>query len=116
MINCSALGASGETKFQQAVTFLKRFPSISSAMTNEESQMKKEEAVAAMEATNFPATGASEYQDRELATPVQVEADEGPSTFVYIQNRVTLFAIQLHTINSTCYISLGCSKLTNNIQ
>ena len=35
---------------------------------------------------------------REVAAPVKVQADEEPSTFVYIQNRVTLSdSIQLHT-------------------
>ena len=40
----------------------------------------------------------SNSHDRELAAPVQVQAvDDDPSTFVCIQNRVMLFAIQLDT-------------------
>ena len=57
-----------------------------------------------MQAVNSVIAGASELvvgreklQDREFVAPVQVQADGGPSTFVYIQNRLPLFAIQLHT-------------------
>ena len=64
-------------------------------------EVDAEDQVAAMEAVNSAETGASELVVgrekiiyREL---VQVQADEGPSTFVYIQNRVTLFSVQLHT-------------------
>ena len=58
-------------------------------------EVDAEDKVAAMEAVNSAETGASELVvgrekilHREL---VQVQADEGPSKFVYIQNRVTLF-------------------------
>ena len=55
-----------------------------------------EEQVAAMQAVNSSAAGASELvigswekmpnnHDRELAASVQVEADEGPFIFIYIQ-------------------------------
>ena len=60
-----------------------------------------EDQVAAMEAVKSAETGASELvvgREKILYREwVQVQADEGPSKFVYIQNRVTLFAIQLHT-------------------
>ena len=67
-------------------------------------EMCAEDQVAAMEA------GASELvvgredtsnsHDRELPTPVQVQVqaiDDGPSTFVFNQNKVMLFAMQLDT-------------------
>ena len=64
-------------------------------------EVDAEDQVTAMEAVNSAETGASELVVgrekilyREL---VQVQEDEGPSKFVYIQNRKTLFAIQLHT-------------------
>ena len=66
-----------------------------------EGEVDAEDQVAAMEAVNSAETGTSELVVgrekilyREL---LQVQADEGPSKFIYIQNRVTLFAIQLHT-------------------
>ena len=69
-------------------------------------EMCAEDQVAAMEAVNSAVAGARELvvgredmfnsHDRELAAPVQVEAvDDGPSTFVFNQNRITLLAIQL---------------------
>ena len=69
-------------------------------------EMCAEDQVAAMEAVNSIVAGASKLvvgredmfdsHDRELAAPVQVEAvDDGPSTFVFNQNRITLLAIQL---------------------
>ena len=73
-----------------------------------EGEMRAEDQVAAMEAVSSAVDGASELvvgredmsnsHDRELAVPVQVEAvDDGPFTFVFNQNRVMLFAIQLDT-------------------
>ena len=60
----------------------------------------EDHAFIAMEAVNSAETGASELvggREKILYREwVQVQ-DEGPSKFVYIQNRVTLFAIQLHT-------------------
>ena len=67
-----------------------------------------EDQVVGMEAVSSAVDGASELvvgredmsnsHNRELAAPVQVQAvDDGPSTFVWIQNRVMLFAIQLDT-------------------
>ena len=47
--------------------------------------------------------------NREFAAPVQVQADEGPSTFAYIRNRSRLIDAVRNTvaccINSTRYIS-----------
>ena len=61
-----------------------------------------------MQAVNSAVAGASELvvgrekfqnnHNREFAASVQVQADGGPSTFVYVQNRLPLFAIQLHTV------------------
>ena len=64
-------------------------------------EVDAEDQVAAMEAVNSAETGTSKLvvgREKILYREwVQVQADEGPSKFVYIQNRVTLFAIQLHT-------------------
>ena len=64
-------------------------------------EVDAEDQVAAMEAVNSAETRASELVVGREKIPyrelVQVQANEGPSKFVYIQNRVTLFAIQLHT-------------------
>ena len=60
----------------------------------------EDHAFIAMEAVNRAEPGASELvvgrEKIRCREWVQVQ-DEGPSKFVYIQNRVTLFAIQLHT-------------------
>ena len=59
-----------------------------------------EDQVAPMEAVNINEleVGRENDHDRELAAPVQVQAvDDGPFTFVFNQNRLTLFAIQLDT-------------------
>ena len=48
---------------------------------------------------NSAETGASELVvGREKILYRELEADEGSSKFVYIQNREMLFAIQLHTV------------------
>ena len=81
-------------------------------------EMCTEDQVAAMEAVNSAVDGASEpvvgrenmsnSRDRELPAPMQVQAvDDGPSTFVFNQNKVMLFAMQLNTAltrasRSTC--------------
>ena len=63
-------------------------------------EVDTEDQVAAMEAVNSAETGTRELvvgREKILYREgVQVQ-DEGPSKFMYIQNRVTLFAIQLHT-------------------
>lgn len=60
--------------------------------------------VAAVEAVDSAVAEASELvvgreilpnkHDRELAVPVQVEADRGAFAFVYLQNKMTPFTIQ----------------------
>ena len=71
-------------------------------------EMCGEDQVAAMEAVSSAVAGASELvvgredmsnsHDRELAAPVQVQAiDDSPSTFVFNQNKIMLFAMQLDT-------------------
>ena len=64
-------------------------------------EVDAEDQVASMEAVNSAETGESELvvgREKILYREyVQVQADEGPSKFVYIQKRKTLFAIQLHT-------------------
>ena len=44
-------------------------------------------------------------RDREVAAPVKVQEDEGPSTFVYIQNR-GLDSVA-HCFNCTCYNTIA---------
>ena len=68
-----------------------------------------EDQVVATEAVNSAVDGASEpvveredmsnSHDKELPAPVQVQlaVDDGPSTFIFNQNRFTLFAMQLDT-------------------
>ena len=71
-------------------------------------EMCAEDQVAAMEAMNSAVDGTSKLvvgrenmsnsRDRELPAPVQVQAvDNGLSTFVFNQNKVMLFAMQLDT-------------------
>ena len=97
-MNCSVAKASADTEQQKVAASLKQFVSVSSSKT----EVNREDQVAVMKAMNVGGSNGREKvpynSDSELAPPVQVQANEGPSTFVYIQNRVTPFAMQLHTV------------------